>query len=85
MKYDIVSRAKSISARVSALKRRKSQLEDKISAEQARPAPDHLRLRRLKSRKLVIKDQVARYDSLLRSLKPLAGHVAARKGAQTPC
>jgi len=36
--------------------------------------------RHRKARKLRIRDQLARYDGVLRTLKPLAGHVAAHRG-----
>ncbi|SDI07080.1 YdcH family protein [Lutimaribacter saemankumensis] len=82
MKTKVLERVASVSARVNALKNRKSKLEGEIAAEEGRPAPDTLRLRHLKARKLLIRDQLARYEGVLRTLRPLAGHVAARqKGA----
>ncbi|MCM2561052.1 DUF465 domain-containing protein [Lutimaribacter sp. EGI FJ00015] len=80
MKHSVLDRVASISARVAALNRRKADLEEEIAAEELRPAPDGLRLRQLKARKLRIRDQLARYDGVLRTLKPLAGHAAARRG-----
>ena len=80
MKQNVLDKVASISARVGALKTRKDRLEGEIHAEQSRPVPDTLRLRQLKARKLQIRDQLARYDGVLRTLKPLAGHVAARRG-----
>lgn len=79
-----LSRMASLSARIDALYHRKRQLDDKIAAEQARPAPDTLRLRQLKARKLFLRDQMARYEGVIRTLKPLAGHVAARTRT-VPC
>lgn len=80
MKIQVLERVASVSARVAALRMRKQSLEDEILAEQKRPMPDTARLRHLKTRKLRIRDQLARYDGVLRTLKPLAGHAAARHG-----
>ncbi|MFD1511077.1 YdcH family protein [Lacimonas salitolerans] len=80
MKVSVLERVASVSARVAALQTRKQTLEDEIAAEEKRPMPDAARLRHLKARKLRIRDQLARYDGVLRTLKPLAGHVAAHRG-----
>ena len=83
MKQTVLDRVASISARVAALKSRKERLEQEIKGEEIRPVPDTLRLRQLKARKLQIRDQLARYDGVLRTLKPLAGHVASRRRGLT--
>lgn len=44
---------------VASLRRRHHQLDERVAAEQKSPAPDSLRLRRLKSEKLGIKDRLA--------------------------
>ncbi len=83
MKQTVLDRVASLSARVTALQSRKARLEGEIAAEETRPAPDTLRLRQLKARKLQIRDQLAHYEGVMRTLKPLAGHVAARQGGLT--
>lgn len=57
-----------LAARITALKARHFELEAKLVREQARPAPDSVQLGRLKRRKLLIKDELARYEGVLRSL-----------------
>ena len=74
MKTSIVQRVNSLSAHVSALKKRHRKLDGEITVEQRRAAPDHMKLRWLKARRLVIRDQMTRYEDMLRQLKPLAGH-----------
>lgn len=76
----ILKRTSALMAHVRALKTRKAALENKIEAEQARPAPDTMRLRQLKTRKLALRDMLHRQERHLARLKPLAGHVAARTG-----
>ncbi|WP_164726774.1 YdcH family protein [Shimia sediminis] len=80
MSDSILNRTAALVAHVKALKSRKSQLEFKIDAEQARPLPDTLRLRRLKTRKLALRDLLRRQELRLAKLKPIAGHIAARQG-----
>lgn len=81
MTSKIVQRVESLAAHVSALRTRHRKLDRQILEEQHRPAPDYGKLRWLKARRLVLRDQVARYEGLMSSLKPLAGHSLARKGA----
>ncbi len=81
MKSTIIDRTASLSAHVKALRTRHRLLDGRIEEEQRRPAPDHAKLRWLKARRLVIRDQLARYEGILRTLKPLAGHALAREGA----
>ena len=80
MKSTIIERTASLSAHVKALKSRHRKLDGEIMEEQRRPAPDHVKLRWLKARRLVIRDQLARYEGILRTLKPMAGHALARGG-----
>ena len=84
MKQDVIRRTASVSARIAALKARKDRLDSEIDDEHARPAPDQLHLRRLKARRLAIRDEMTRYNGLLRTLKPLAGHATARR-RERPC
>jgi len=80
MKSTIIERTASLSAHVKALRTRHRKLDSEITEEQRRPAPDHAKLRWLKARRLVIRDQLARYEGILRTLKPMAGHALARRG-----
>ncbi len=80
MKSTIINRTASLTAHLKALKARHRTLDGEITQEQRRPAPDHAKLRWLKARRLVIRDQLARYEGVLRTLKPMAGHALARSG-----
>lgn len=65
----------SLSARITALRQRHSELDSRIGRELSRPAPDSATLGRLKRHKLMIKDEMARYEGLLRALgHRIAGH-----------
>jgi hypothetical protein len=48
-----------LDVRIEQLRHQHSSLEDEIGRELARPAPDDLRVRELKARKLRIKDEIA--------------------------
>jgi hypothetical protein len=48
-----------LDVRIEQLRHQHSSLEDEIGKELARPAPDDLRVRELKARKLRIKDEIA--------------------------
>ena len=79
MKSSIIERTASLSSHVKALRTRHRKLDSEVTEEQRRPAPDHARLRWLKARRLVIRDQLARYEDVLRTLKPMAGHAMASR------
>ena len=59
----------SLKARISALRDRHRQIDTQIESEQARPAPSALRLRTLKNRKLMLKDEMTYYEGVLRTLR----------------
>ncbi|SEN89897.1 YdcH family protein [Palleronia pelagia] len=61
----------SIKARIDTLRQRHQHLAQRITDELKRPAPSSILLQRLKRQKLGVKDQIARYDGLLRSLDRL--------------
>jgi len=68
----------SIRARIYNLRQRHRNVKAKIAEELKRPAPCSMALQRLKRKRLVIKDEIARYDGLLRTLGAPArqGHPA---------
>lgn len=66
----------SLKGRVQALRRRHSELQQRIDSELSRPAPDSTILKRLKRRKLLIKDEMRRYDGVLRGLGRRLGQKA---------
>jgi hypothetical protein len=61
----------SIDARLANLRDRHRQAKSKIAEELKRPAPCSFTLQKLKRKRLKIKDEVARYDGLLRTLENL--------------
>lgn len=63
----------SIEARVKALETRHARLEQEIQTEQRRPLPSMSRLRALKSRKLMLKDEMAYYGGVLQTLASMDG------------
>ena len=58
--------AKKLAGRLHALRRKHLQLEGEIAREEARPAPDSLRVRSLKLLKLRTRDQMARIGRVLK-------------------
>ena len=58
----------SLEARISALRNRHAELEAHIAQEQTRPLPSMTRLRTLKTRKLMLKDEMSYYDGVLQTL-----------------
>jgi hypothetical protein len=60
----------SLEAHIAALQGRHHDLEERIAREQRRPAPDASLLQTLKRRKLLIKDDMTRFEGVLRSLRP---------------
>lgn len=64
----MTSPARSLEARIDALRNRHAKLDAQIRDEQTRPLPNMARLRGLKGRKLVLKDEMAYYDGVLRTL-----------------
>lgn len=63
----------SVEARIAALRMRHADLEAQIDSEHSRPLPSAGRLRALKSRKLMLKDEMTYYDGVLRTLSSLDG------------
>ncbi|MFC3614946.1 DUF465 domain-containing protein [Lutimaribacter marinistellae] len=62
----------SLDVKLAALKARHLELKKKIGDELKRPAPCMESLQRLKRRRLRIKDEMARYEGLLRTLTALS-------------
>lgn len=63
----------SVEARIAALRARHADLDAEIEVEHNRPLPSATRLRSLKSRKLLLKDEMTYYDGVLRTLSSLNG------------
>ncbi|MHA3977090.1 YdcH family protein [Halovulum sp. GXIMD14794] len=57
-----------LSAKVDAVRRRHRELDDHVSREQRRPLLDTTELSSLKREKLRLKDELALYEGLLRTL-----------------
>jgi len=58
----------SIKARMANLRDRHQTVKARIAEELKRPAPCSMMLQQLKRRRLHIKDEIARYDGLLRTI-----------------
>ena len=54
-----------LSSRIDALRRRHRELDDKVTREQLRPAPDASRLLEVKRERLSLKDAIRAAQSLL--------------------
>ena len=67
MKSRAPIRAFAISVRLVALRRRHQVIKAKIADELRRPMPCSMILQRLKRQSLAVKDQITRFDRLLRS------------------
>jgi hypothetical protein len=59
---------KSLEARIDALRNRHARIDAMIREELGRPMPNSTRLRGLKGRKLLLKDEMAYYAGVLRTL-----------------
>lgn len=68
MKSSARIRSFSISVRLVALRRRHQVIKSKIAEELRRPMPCSMMLQRLKRQRLAVKDQITRFDGLLRGL-----------------
>ncbi|MBJ3764589.1 YdcH family protein [Maribius pontilimi] len=66
MKVTSARKRPSIMARVENLHRRRGELSARIYAELRRPAPCSMTLQTLKRERLRLKDEIARFDGLLR-------------------
>lgn len=66
MTHQVVAKVFSLKARIVALRGRHREVDARISSEQQRPVPDAAQLQALKRRKLRIKDELARYEGVLR-------------------
>jgi len=73
MTQHFLERHFSLKARIAALRGRHMELEDRIAREQRRPAPDAARLQALKRRRLRIKDEMARFEGVLRLVEAPVG------------
>jgi hypothetical protein len=60
-----MSREEVLKIELEVLRREHRDLDEAIHALSERPAPDHLTLKRLKRRKLGLKDQIARIEDQL--------------------
>ncbi|MFW2544815.1 YdcH family protein [Primorskyibacter sp. 2E107] len=67
MKKTSTGKLHSIKARVANLHRRRHDLAIRIDDEQQRPIPCSMALRELKRQRLLLKDQITRYNAVLRS------------------
>ncbi|MCZ0962752.1 YdcH family protein [Paracoccus benzoatiresistens] len=68
MKSSARIRLFSASARLAALRRRHQVIKALIAEELRRPMPCSMMLQRLKRQRLAVKDQITRFDGLLRSI-----------------
>lgn len=66
MKKTSARKLPSIKAKVAFLRRRQNDLALRIDDEMRRPVPCSVALQQLKRRRLLLKDQIARCDALLR-------------------
>lgn len=64
-----VARVFSVQARIVALRARHRDLEASIAGEERRPAPDAAQVQALKRQKLCVKDELSRYEGLLRLIE----------------
>ncbi len=69
-----------IRARFEALEKTHASLEEKIDSEMQRPRPDDAVLRRLKRRKLLVRDEL----EAIRSLMAVIGQEATGEGMRRP-
>ena len=68
MRTSIHNRKIPLTSRIEALRSRHGALDRRIEVEHRRPLPDNSVLQRLKREKLRLKDELARYDGLSRTL-----------------
>ena len=61
-------RSRTTDNRIAALKARHAALDQQVLDEQKRPAPDLMTLKDLKREKLRLKEQIAAYEGVLRTL-----------------
>ena len=57
-----------LSSRIDAMRLRHRRIDDRVAAEHRRPQPDMSVLQSLKREKLRLKDGLARYEGLLRTV-----------------
>ncbi|MDW4497151.1 YdcH family protein [Sulfitobacter sp. D35] len=68
----------SVETRLAKLRARHQELKARINQERQRPAPCSISLQTLKRKRLIIKDEIARFDGLLRTIgASRAPHVSA--------
>ena len=68
MNMQLTSRIARLGSRLAAIGRQHRELSDRITDVANRPVPDQLVLKRLKHRKLRLKNEMRCYEGLLRSL-----------------
>lgn len=57
-----------LAARIAAVRQRHRQVDESVRSEQIRPMPDASALQSLKRRRLQLKDELQRYEGLVRTL-----------------
>lgn len=70
------AKTSSLQARMQALRSRHAEIDTHVQAEQQRPQPSLARLRQLKRRKLMLKDEMAYYAGVMRTLSNGHGKTA---------
>ena len=68
MNMQMTSKMARLGARLVSVGTRHRELEDRIASVESWPQPDHLILQRLKREKLRLKDEMQRYEGLIRTL-----------------
>ncbi|SDF24660.1 YdcH family protein [Limimaricola pyoseonensis] len=64
----LTDRAKALGARIKALRDRHAALDAQIGEIHSRPLPDTVQLRRLKVRKLRLRDEIRTLEGIVRTL-----------------
>ncbi len=57
-----------VASRIAAVRKRHRRLDDQVAAENRRPSPDASVLQVLKRERLRLKDELQRYEGLMRTL-----------------
>lgn len=63
------SRVQSLNARIDSLRDRHRALEEQVKSEEKTASPNWMRLRLLKTRKLILKDELSYYQGVLDTLQ----------------
>lgn len=83
MPETIIKRVTLIVTHMRSLKTRHAILDGQIDVEHTRPAPDQQKLQWLKVRRLMVRDQIARYETLLLDLRSFLAPSDTRKAVPT--